>query len=193
MPGRGRLLVRILTPLISVNGVHKSHRRRGRSAFANAVISLAFTILGGPGILGVLLPALITHWRVSPSPIALRVLAWALVVIGLVPLLESIARFVWSGRGTLVPFAPTETLVGAGFYRWVRNPMYVGVLSGIAGQAILFQSLLLAGYAFLVALGFHLVVTLYEEPTLQKQFGASYEEFSRRVCRWLPRIPSSRR
>jgi hypothetical protein len=77
----------------------------------NFIVTLLFTVFGGPGILGVYLPAAITRWRIPASPMPLRVLAWLLIVIGLVPLAESIARFMWVGRGTLVPFAPTETLV----------------------------------------------------------------------------------
>jgi len=99
----------------------------------------------------------------------------------------NLARFVWAGRGTLVPFAPTETLVASGFYRHVRNPMYVGVLTGIAGQVILFRSLSLAAYLILVASGFHLFVTRYEEPTLRRKYGPSYDAFCRNVPRWIPR------
>ena len=153
----------------------------------NFIVTLLFTIFGGPGILGVYLPAAITRWRIPASPMSLRVLAWLLIVIGLVPLAESIARFMWVGRGTLVPFAPTETLVISGFYRHVRNPMYVGVLAGVAGQMILFHSFALAAYAVLLALGFHLFVTRYEEPTLRRRYGAHYDAFCRSVPRWIPR------
>jgi len=90
-----------------------------------------------------------------------------LIAIGLAPLAESIARFVWAGRGTLVPFAPTEELVISGFYRPMRNPMYLGVLAGVAGQAILFRSLALSAYAALLASGFRPFVTQDEEPTLR--------------------------
>lgn len=158
-----------------------------RSQARNLILTLLFTILGGPGILGVYLPAAITRWHVPTSPEPLRVLASTLIAIALVPLAESIARFVWAGRGTLVPFAPTEALVVSGFYRHVRNPMYLGVLAGIAGQAILFRSLTLTTYLILVALGFHIFVTRYEEPTLHKKYGPSYETFRQHVPRWIPR------
>jgi len=121
-----------------------------------------------------------------------RALAWTLIALALLPLLESILRFVWAGRGTLAPFAPTETLVVSGFYRHVRNPMYVGVLTGVAGQAVLFRSFALAGYGVLLALGFHLFVTRYEEPTLRRQYGSSYDAFRSHVPRWTPRPTASR-
>jgi protein-S-isoprenylcysteine O-methyltransferase Ste14 len=133
----------------------------------NFIVTLLFTIFGGPGILGSYLPAAVTRWSIPPSPMSLLMLAWIRIAIGLVPLAESIAPFVWAGRGALAPFAPTEALVISGFYRHVRNPTYVGVLAGVAGQVILFRSLTLAAYAVLLALGFHQFVTRYEEPTLR--------------------------
>ena len=108
-----------------------------RSQRGNLVISLLFTVFGGPGIVGVCLPAAIKRWRIPPWSAPLPALAWTLIVLAPVPLAESVARFVWAGRGTLAPLAPPETLVISGFYRYVRNPMYLGVLAGIAGQTLL--------------------------------------------------------
>jgi protein-S-isoprenylcysteine O-methyltransferase Ste14 len=159
-----------------------------RSQRKNLAISLLFTVFGGPGIVGVYVPAAITRWRIPPSPAPIRAVAWTLLALALVPLAESIARFVWAGRGTLAPFAPADTLVISGFYHHVRNPMYIGVLAGIAGQALLFRSLALAAYLVLIAFGFHLFVTRYEEPTLRKKYGSSYDAFSRSVPRWIPRL-----
>jgi protein-S-isoprenylcysteine O-methyltransferase Ste14 len=38
-----------------------------------------------------------------------------------------------------------------------------------------------------VAIGVHLFVVFYEEPTLRKKFGNDYEEYCRNVRRWWPR------
>ena len=73
--------------------------------------------------------------------------------------------------------------------QWVRNPMYIAVLSVIIGEAILFRSLLLVEYALLVWLVVHLFVVFVEEPSLRSQFGASYETYLSTVRRWLPRPP----
>ena len=159
-----------------------------RSQRANFRVSLLFTIFGGPGFIVVYLPAAITRWRVPPSSTSLRFLSSALIVLGLLPLFESISRFVWAGRGTLAPFAPTETLVVSGLYRFVRNPMYVADLCAILGQALLFQSLGLCMYALLILLGLHLFITRYEEPTLRRKFGSTYDRFCQNVPRWIPRI-----
>ena len=79
-------------------------------------------------------------------------------------------------------------LVASGLYRFVRNPMYVCVLTIIAGQALLLGQTRLVAYAGVVAVAFHLNVRFYEEPTLRRRFGASYESYCRHVGRWWPRL-----
>ena len=69
--------------------------------------------------------------------------------------------------------------------------MYVAVLTVVIGLALAFGSFALVVYAAFLALAFHLFVVLYEEPTLTKTFGASYEAYRRRVPRWLRRPLSS--
>jgi protein-S-isoprenylcysteine O-methyltransferase Ste14 len=119
--------------------------------------------------------------------------------VGLVPmvpaaalLVDSWMRFVIRGRGTPAPIAPPQRLVVSGFYRWVRNPMYVAIILVLVGEALLFRSSTLLGYAALLWLVFHIFVTLYEEPHLETTFGDSYTEYRRSVPRWVPRRPSSR-
>jgi protein-S-isoprenylcysteine O-methyltransferase Ste14 len=77
-----------------------------------------------------------------------------------------------------------------GFYRYVRNPMYVGFAAGWIGLWVILghgnAGLITAVAA--VALGVHLFVVFYEESTLRKKFGADYEEYCRNVRRWWPRV-----
>jgi len=94
------------------------------------------------------------------------------------------------GRGTPAPFAPPQRLVVVGFYRYVRNPMYVGFAVGWIGLWVVFghaNPRVIAAVAA-VALGVHLFVVLYEEPTLRKKFGTDYEEYCRNVRRWWPGV-----
>jgi protein-S-isoprenylcysteine O-methyltransferase Ste14 len=111
------------------------------------------------------------------------------VAAGAASVVHSFARFALEGRGTPAPVAPTETLVVSGQYRWVRNPMYVAVLSLIVGQALLFGSTALLWYALAIAAAFHAFVLGYEEPTLARRYGDSYERYRSSVNRWLPRPP----
>ncbi len=155
----------------------------------NVVVSALFTLFGGPGILLVYLPWSITRFRVPASePLALRVLCGIVIAAGLVPLLESIGRFIIVGRGTLVPALPPEHLVVSGLYRFARNPMYMGVLAAIAGEALLLRSRGLAIELLAAWLGFNLLVRLYEEPRLARTFEAEYAMYRRNVHRWLPRL-----
>ena len=79
-----------------------------------------------PGTMAGLVPWLITGWA-DPRGGVLGVLGVALVLGGLAVVVACFARFVTEGRGTPAPVAPTEQLVVGGIYRFVRNPMYVGV------------------------------------------------------------------
>jgi protein-S-isoprenylcysteine O-methyltransferase Ste14 len=76
-----------------------------------------------------------------------------------------------------------------GLYRYVRNPMYVGVTTMLVGELLITQTAAFAWYcaAWLVAV--NLFILGYEEPTLRHQFGASYEAYMKSVGRWIPRLP----
>jgi protein-S-isoprenylcysteine O-methyltransferase Ste14 len=115
-------------------------------------------------------------------------LAFPLWAFGLIILLWSFWNFLVQGRGTPSPTDPPRELVAVGFYRYVRNPMYVGILATIMGHFLWFGSWNLLLYAVVVFIAFHTFVTYYEEPTLKRNFGAGYEEYLRNVPRWLPRI-----
>jgi protein-S-isoprenylcysteine O-methyltransferase Ste14 len=153
------------------------------------VVSLLFIVFGGPGFLLLYIPYWITRFHLpADQPLWQMLAAGMLIFAGLVPLLESIQRFIYAGRGTLVPTVPTERLVVSGLYRYVRNPMYVGVLTALAGEAILFRSRGLVYEALAAALGVHLFVLFYEEPTLLRRHPEDYPRYRQHVPRWLPRI-----
>lgn len=144
-----------------------------------------------PGTVAGLVPWLLTGWRMQPPLLGLpgvRVLGALLVVVGLAALVACVARFATEGRGTPAPIAPTETLVLSGLYRHVRNPMYVAVVSIIVGQALVFGSALVLGYAAAVWLLFQGFTMLYEEPTLRREHGPAYDEYRAHVRRWWPRL-----
>ena len=159
------------------------------SSRRNVVVSILFVIFGGPGFVLVYLPLWITRFRIpAGEPWWQMLLAAVLILAGVSPAFESIRRFVVVGRGTLVPTAPTEHLVVSGFYRRVRNPMYVGILIALAGEAILFERRAMVAYLAIVWLLVHLIVCFYEEPTLTRRYGDGYLRFKQNVPRWLPRL-----
>jgi protein-S-isoprenylcysteine O-methyltransferase Ste14 len=120
----------------------------------------------------------------------LQVVGVLLVVAGAALLLWCIFEFARSGRGTLSPVDPPKELVLRGLYRYVRNPMYLSVLTMVLGEILLTRSMPLLFYwlaFFTAASGF---VRGYEEPTLRRQFGESYDRYVRTVPRWIPGLPS---
>jgi protein-S-isoprenylcysteine O-methyltransferase Ste14 len=93
--------------------------------------------------------------------------------------------FAMTGHGTPSPADPPRTLVARGLYRYSRNPMYVGVLLLVLGQAALAWSGGILVYAIVLAIAFHVRVVVAEEPALRKSFGAEYERYTARVPRWF--------
>jgi protein-S-isoprenylcysteine O-methyltransferase Ste14 len=150
--------------------------------------SAAFLILA-PGVVAGLIPWFLTNGYGRPlsSPVMVAV-GSILILAGLAVLLHSFARFAFEGAGTPAPIAPTERLVVSGAYRYVRNPMYVAVLSIIFGQTLLFADGSLVVYAGVVAVTVFTFVKLYEEPTLARRYGDEYQAYRRAVPGWLPRF-----
>jgi protein-S-isoprenylcysteine O-methyltransferase Ste14 len=153
--------------------------------------SAAFVLFGGPTIVAGVVPWVLTRWEADDAPVALRALGLVLIALSGALVLETTARFALQGRGTPVPFAPPERFVARGSYRFVRNPMYVGVLALIVGQALLLGREILLGWAAVAAVLFQLFVVLHEEPELRKRFGSEYDDYRRRTGRWLPRLSRS--
>ena len=160
--------------------------RRGRAAGGSAL----FLVLA-PGAVAGLVPWLLTGWRAEEAPVLVRAVGWVLVVLGAAVLLEGFWRFVVEGLGTPAPVAPTGHLVVGGFYRYVRNPMYLAVGAVILGQAGVLGRWVLVAYAFGFGVTVWSFVHWYEEPTLSRQFGSSYDEYRRAVPGWWPRRPPS--
>ena len=156
-----------------------------------ALRTLIFTIFV-PGTVAGLLPWLILQQSGAAIEIP------SIWLLGFIPLLLGIGLYFWCagaftfiGKGTPAPIDAPKFLVREGPYQWVRNPMYIAVLSVIVGEAILFHSLLLIVYALLFWLIVHLFVVFFEEPSLRSQFGESYGHYLRTVSRWLPHSPKA--
>ncbi len=162
-----------------------------RPSRVTAGVRSAIFLLLAPGTVGVLAPMWISGWRVHasfPGSAAIRVTGVVLIVIGAAILLECFARFVIEGLGTPAPVYPTRHLVMRGWYRFVRNPMYLAVLAAIFGQALLFADGWLVLYGFGCWLVTHCFVIGYEEPTLLRSFPEEYQRYRQHVPRWIPRL-----
>ena len=119
---------------------------------------------------------------------AFAYLAFPLWFLGGVTVLGCFANFSFKGQGTPNPMDPPKELVATGLYRYVRNPIYLGTLTIILGHFLWFKTIWLLAYVVVMFLAFHLFVTSYEELTLKKKFGAAYEDYYKRVPRWIPKF-----
>ena len=135
--------------------------------------SFAFFCLA-PGMLAGVIPWALTRWRTQPPLLGASVLPWLgylLIAAGGSVVGESFVRFAVKGLDTPAPIAPTQFLVVSGLYRYLRNPMYVGVLSVILGQALALGSTPLLEYAALVWLCFFTFVVCTRSPACSDDSG----------------------
>ena len=142
-----------------------------------------------PGTVTILIP----FWLLSQGPAPMPLRFGVFRYLAVVPILLGASIYLWcawdftfAGRGTPAPIDPPKELVVRGLYRYVRNPMYVGVVSILFGEALFFDSVRLFEYAAIAFSFFYLFVILYEEPVLKQKFGESYERYLQTVPRWLP-------
>jgi protein-S-isoprenylcysteine O-methyltransferase Ste14 len=152
--------------------------------------TLVFTIVV-PGSVGILIPQAILPPGKRANFDVFGVAGFALGTLGAAIYLWCAWQFAYHGFGTPAPIDPPKTLVVRGLHRVVRNPMYIGVLLVVLGQASVYRSRDLLIYAACFWLAAHLFVVFYEEPTLKRQFGENYEDYSRQVPRWIPWLPRS--
>lgn len=153
-------------------------------------LKTALFILFVPGTVTIVIPLglVLPGDKARLDPGLFSVLAIPLWLGGFLVLAWCALDFVRKGRGTPAPLEPPKELVIGGLYRYVRNPMYFGVLLVVLGHTLWFGSPWLAAYALLLWFIFHVFVMGYEEPHLRKTFGATYIAYCQSVPRWIPRL-----
>jgi protein-S-isoprenylcysteine O-methyltransferase Ste14 len=152
------------------------------------IIRATIAFLALPTVIAGLVPTLVVR-DATPNQGTLFA-GIALLGAGSFLLLWCVRDFFVSGKGTLAPWDPPKHLVVVGLYHYLRNPMYLSVLTVVAGWSLLYASTSLAIYLAFLAVAFHLRVILHEEPWLHRQFGVEWEAYSAAVSRWLPRLRS---
>lgn len=106
------------------------------------------------------------------------------VILGIAIATISSGMFIRAGTG-LLPFEEATTLVTGGFYRYTRNPMYLGMILMLAGSAFLLGSVgaALPLVIFILIIRNHFV--LGEERFLEAVFGQRYLDYKSSVRRWF--------
>lgn len=113
-----------------------------------------------------------------------------LMTVGAAVMIRCVWDFAWTGRGTPAPFDPPRHLVVKGLYRYVRNPMYLGMGMFLIGEALLFPDIRYEMLLLVLVLwiAVNLFVVMYEEPILHRLFGNEYRDYRHQVRRWIPRL-----
>lgn len=110
------------------------------------------------------------------------------IAIGTLGMARTIGLFAKKGEGTLAPWDPPRKLVVFGPYRHVRNPMMLSVGAIVLGTALATNSAALLTYLLVGVLLVPVGVRLIEEPQLVRRFGEGYDEYTRNVPAWVPRL-----
>ena len=157
--------------------------------------TIIFSILV-PGVVTLFIPYCALKYTNSLDPIVFgvsEIIGIALMGLGLSIYLICVWNFAEIGKGTPAPIAPPHLLISRSLYKYSRNPMYIGIISILVGETLIFRSFILGGYTVLLFICFHLFVRYYEELALSRQFGAEYARYCREVPRWLIHWPSGGR
>lgn len=140
---------------------------------------------------GFIAAALLLDYLLGLPPLWPRPLGWCLALpvlaVGAVLVGWSAGHFLKAG-GTPVPLNPPRTLVIAGPYVYVRNPMLGGVFMLMAGLAMAMgsASLLLVFTPLFIAVNWWEIVNI-EEVELARRFGRPYLDYQARTPRFIPR------
>ncbi len=155
---------------------------------SNLLKTLIFTLIA-PGTVMFWVPFWIMGSNARVFSLAdWRPLGLVLIVLGLVLYFSSAWHFAVTGKGTPAPIDPPKEFVAKGFYRWTRNPMYVGGFFILAGETLLYYFWPLLIYMLVISVVVNLFVIYYEEPTLRKKFGKAYKRYYDEVPRWIPKL-----
>ncbi|HLK67120.1 MAG TPA: isoprenylcysteine carboxylmethyltransferase family protein [Bryobacteraceae bacterium] len=115
-------------------------------------------------------------------------LGLACLILGGVVAAWCVGSFIARGRGTPALFDAPRRLVAVGPYRYMRNPMYIGGALLLLGLGLAERSPAVVLFVPAWWLLFHLLVILYEEPTLRSKFGSDYDVYCHETPRWVPRL-----
>jgi protein-S-isoprenylcysteine O-methyltransferase Ste14 len=159
-----------------------------RIAFETIIATIIVPVFA---ILGI--PYFILNRSGKGWPLDLGVIQVSMIAMGMLGMVMIVwvsYAFVTRGKGTPIPFDPPTDFVASGAFRFVRNPMYVGVITTLLSETVFFGSVGLLIYTCLLWLTLHIFLVVFEEPQLKRRFGGSYEDYLKSTPRWIPRLPA---
>ncbi len=139
---------------------------------------IAFTLL----VLSWLLDYMFPQFRIISG--GYKYIGLLIIVIGLSITFYSFYLFK-KNKTPILPGTKPTFVVMKGPYKFTRNPMYIGVIMGLAGISLLFGNLLtiISPVIFFFAMDF--VYIPFEEKLLEGIFGKKYLDYKKKVRRWV--------
>ena len=158
----------------------------------NSLLSHLLSILLLPGVMAGIIPYYLLKYLPQPEiyddHILLKIGGFVFFGFGLTLFLITVILFASKGKGTLAPWSSPRRLVIAGPYRYVRNPMIIGVISILIGEALYFNNIPILIWAMLFFVINTINFELIEERRLETRFGDSYLDYKEAVHRWIPSL-----
>ncbi len=113
-----------------------------------------------------------------------------LLGLGFILFLDCNILFYKIGKGTLMGLSKMKTtsLIVVGPYKYVRNPMYIAVVSMVLGESFIFGSWALFLWVFIFWIMFNVYLILAEEKGLAKRFGDEFIHYKQNVRGWIPQL-----
>ena len=120
----------------------------------------------------------------SQQNLLLILVGLGLIGLGVLLAFNSIARFV-RAKSVVGPFSESTTLITEGFYKYTRNPMYVGMNSFLLGLMLILKNPLNIFFLIIFFFVVRNMFVLKEEVQMEETFGEDYLTYKRKVSRWL--------
>ncbi len=130
----------------------------------------------------------IVWFQTGPQDQIATIFGIFLIVSGLGLLLATIPFFLQGSEGTNMPWDPAPKLIVKGIYRYVRNPMHIGVFSFMIGEGLILRSISILGFVTFAVFMHLFYIPFSEERGLEERFGEEYLNYKQTVPRWIPRL-----
>ena len=130
------------------------------------------------------------YFNLPKIPFNLNLIAYPLIIIGIIIIFSVFYLFINFGEGTPIPkqftskFA-TKKLVTNGIFKYSRNPFAIGMLMTLVGFGFYIKSYSMIFLTIIMFIGGYMFIVYVEEPDMKQRFGLEYLKYKKRVPRWI--------
>ena len=117
-----------------------------------------------------------------------KIIGILILILGIILFTKTVFLFFKFGNGTIAPWNPPKKFIVRGPYRYVRNPMLIGVNLILISEYLILNSLIIFVWSSIFIVINLLYHKFNEEKKLELRFGNSYIKYKKNVSAWIPRI-----